>query len=333
MTTQVCTVFYLTTALALSTTYKLPLWCVATTTALIGMYVVGGCLHLHKHWYVTCETFPFSLSLSLSLSLYTHTDGHLKQGYYANLKKLIETTYNTSGGRRVVLVAHSMGSPISLFFLAKFVNQTWKDKHIRAYITVSGVWHGAGQLMKAIVSGNNDHIFFEKDILSREIQRSLPGNIWLLPFPSDTWTHKDVLVVTPTKNYTAWDYKELFHDMNYTHGWRMYNEVKNLTGHLPAPNVTMYCFYGKSYNSTPQQFVYGPGEFPNKDPSTIIMGHGDETVNLKSLMACSRWKGAGDQHYDVTLREFPNVEHLDMIKNQDVIKALDAIVYSPDEKI
>ena len=265
---------------------------------------------------------------------HTHTpysDGHLKQGYYANVKKLIETTYNTSGGRRVVLVAHSMGSPISLFFLTQFVNQTWKDKYIRAYVTVSGVWHGAGKSVKAMVSGNTDQIFLEKDIFAREIQRTFPGNVWLLPSPSDTWTSKDVLVITPTKNYTAWDYKELFRDMNFTSGWRMYNEVKNLTNHLPAPNVTMFCFYGKSYNSTPVQFVYGPGEFPNKDPSLIIKGDGDETVNLKSLTACSRWKGAREQSYDVTLREFPNVEHLNMIKNRDVIKALDAIVYSPDK--
>ena len=260
-----------------------------------------------------------------------YTDGHLKQGYYENVKKLIETTYNTSGGRRVVLVAHSMGSPISLFFLTKFVNQSWKDRYIRAYITVSGVWHGAGKSIQAMVSGNNDQIFVEKDIWTREIQRTFPGNIWLLPYPSNTWSRKDVLVITPTKNYTAWDYKELFHDANYTHGWRMFNEVKNLTGQLPAPNVTMFCFYGNSHNSTPVQFVYGPGEFPDEDPSWIIKGDGDETVNLKSLTACSRWKGAHEQSYDVTLREFPNVGHLDMIKNQDVIKALDAIVYSPDD--
>ena len=257
------------------------------------------------------------------------SDGYLKHGYYADLKKLIETTYKNNNHSRVVLVAHSMGSPTTLFFLTKFVNQTWKDKHIRTYVTISGVWLGAGNSVKSLVSGNTDHIFIEKDILAREAQRTFPSTSWLLPYPSDTWTAKDVLVITPQKNYTAWDYEELFKDMKFSEGWRMFGQVKNLTGHLPAPNVTMFCFYGKNSNSTPVQFVYGPGEFPDKDPSTVIYGDGDKTVNIDSLTACSRWKGK--QHYDVTLRGFPNVEHLDMVKNQSVIEALDAIVYTPDQ--
>ena len=230
----------------------------------------------------------------------------------------------------MVLLAHSMGSPNTLFFLTKFVNQTWKDKHIRTYITVSGVWHGAGRSIRSLVSGSNDHIFVEKDIWTRELQRSLPASLWLAPLPSDTWTRKDILISTPTKNYTAWDYDELFSDMKYPEGWKMFNQVKDLTGHLPAPNVTMFCFYGRSSNSTPVQFIYGPGEFPDKDPSTIVYGDGDETVNIDSLMACSRWQGK--QAYDVTLRGFPDIEHLSMVKNKDVIKAVDAIVYSPDKK-
>lgn len=185
--------------------------------------------------------------------------------------------------------------------------------------------------MKGIVSGNNDHIFFEKDIWTRELQRTFPSSVWLLPYPSDTWTREEVIVVTPTKNYTAWDYRELFQDLNFTEGWKMYDQVKRLTGHLPAPNVTMYCFYGRISDSTPARFVYGPGEFPDRDPSTIVNGDGDETVNLKSLTACSRWKGR--QRYDVTVTEFPNIAHLPMIKNKDVILSLDAIVYSPDKKI
>ena len=224
-----------------------------------------------------------------------------------------------------------MGSPTTLFFLTKFVNQPWKDKYIRAYVTISGVWQGAGQSIKAIVSGNNDNIFLEKDIWTREIQRSFPANFWLVPVPSETWTSDDVLIVTPERNYTAWDYEELFHNLNYTKGWKMYGRVKGLTGDLPAPNVTMYCFYGNSQNSTPVQFVYGPGEFPDKDPSTVINGSGDKTVNINSLTACSKWKGK--QRYDVTLREFPDVEHLDMVKNGGVLRALDDIVYSPDVRV
>ena len=194
---------------------------------------------------------------------------------------------------------------------------------------MAGVWHGAGKAAKAFVSGDNEGIIIDKDSWGRDSQRTFPSNAWLLPYPSDTWTDKDVVVVSEKRNYTAWDYKDLFTDMNYTRGWEMFNEIKNLTGQLPVPNVTTHCFYGNIRNNTPLQFLYAPGGFPDSEPTTIY-GDGDGTVNIKSLMACSRWKGK--QNYDVTLREFPGVEHVHTIKNKDVIAAVDAIVYSNDKR-
>ena len=222
-----------------------------------------------------------------------------------------------------------MGSPTTLYFLTKFVNQAWKEQHIRVYVTMAGVWHGAGKAAKAFVSGDNEGIIIDRDSWGRSSQRTLPSNAWLLPYPSDTWSPQDVIVVTEKRNYTAWDYKDLFTDMNYTRGYDMFNEIKNLTGQLPPPNITMYCFYGNIHNTTPLQFVYGAGKFPDSEPTTIY-GDGDGTVNIQSLRACSRWQGK--QPYNVTLREFPGAEHVHTIKNKDVIAAVDAIVYSKDER-
>lgn len=264
--------------------------------------------------------------------LYTHyiyIDTYLKTGYFDKLKQLIEDVYNNNSQQRIVLLAHSMGSPTSLYFLTKIVDQEWKDKHIRAYVTMAGVWHGAGKAAKAFVSGDNEGIIIDRDSWGRDSQRTFPSNAWLLPYPSDTWTDEDVLVVTEKRNYTAWDYKDLFADLNYTRGWDMFNEIMNLTGQLPPPNVTTYCFYGNISKTTPVQFVYAPGGFPNSEPTTIY-SDGDGTVNINSLMACSRWQGK--QSYSVTLRQFPNAEHVHTIKNKDVIAAVDAIVYSKDDE-
>ena len=68
----------------------------------------------------------------------------LKQrGYYANLKQLVETMYEQNNNTKVTLVVHSMGGPVSLYFLANMVNQQWKDQYIHSYVTLAGAWNGA----------------------------------------------------------------------------------------------------------------------------------------------------------------------------------------------
>ena len=279
---------------------------------------------------VSVHTHTHSLSLSLT---HTHSHTHLdtlsidryeKEGYYVKLKSLIENTSHQNGNQKVVLIAHSMGSISTLYFLTKVVDHEWKEKYISVYITMAGVWLGAAKSAKAFASGDNEGIIIDRDRWGRKGQRSYPSTAWLLPFPSDIWTTKDYLVVTPDKNYSAWDYKDFFTDMKYPRGWDMFNEIRDLTGAMPPPNITHFCLYG--YNmSTPLQFVYGPGEFPDTDPQTVY-GDGDATVNIRSLTACKRWQG--QQYYDVTLKGYPGVEHVHTIKNAAVIKDVDSIVYT-----
>ena len=231
--------------------------------------------------------------------------------------------YANNGNQRVVLIAHSMGAPTTLYFLTKVVDQNWKDTYIRDYITVSGVWRGCSKAAKAFTSGDNEGIWIVPNSQGRSGQRTYPANAWLLAYPSDTWTKDDVIVVTPERNYSAWDYKDLFDDMNYSRGYEMFEEIKNLTGALPPPNVTLHCLDGTKMD-TPLQFHYGPGEFPDTQPKTIN-GDGDGTVNINSLMACGRWKD--QQHYNVTLKGFPGVEHVHTIKTKEIIEYVDSIVY------
>lgn len=217
-----------------------------------------------------------------------------------------------------------MGAPTSLYFLTKFVDQVWKATHIRQYITISGVWRGTAKSAKAFTSGDNEGIWIIPQSQGRAGTRSYPSTAWLLPYPSDTWTKDDVLVVTPERNYTAWDYKALFDDMKYSRGYEMFEEIQNLTGALPPPNVTIHCLYGMDVQ-TPLQFHYGPGEFPDTQPKTIN-GNGDGTVNIDSLMACSRWKD--QQKFNVTLKGYKGVEHVSTIKTDSIIQYVDSVVYS-----
>jgi lysophospholipase-3 len=63
--------------------------------------------------------------------------------FYQNFTKLIEDTYYVNNGTPVMIIAHSMGNPVTLYFLNNYVTQQWKDKYIRIFVSLSGVWGGA----------------------------------------------------------------------------------------------------------------------------------------------------------------------------------------------
>ena len=123
-----------------------------------------------------------------------------------------------------------MGAINSLYFLTKYVDQAWKDTYLRTYITIAGAWRGAAKSAKAFASGDNEGIPIDRDIWDRAGQRSSPSTAWLLPYPSDTWSQDDILVVTDKRNYSAWDYEDFFQDMGYPRGYQMFLEIKDLTG-------------------------------------------------------------------------------------------------------
>ena len=52
-----------------------------------------------------------------------------------------------NGNTPVLLVSHSMGSIMTLYFLTK-QSQAWKDKHIRSLISIAGVWGGTARAVK-----------------------------------------------------------------------------------------------------------------------------------------------------------------------------------------
>ena len=234
----------------------------------------------------------------------------------------MEKTYANGGNKRVVIVVHSMGAPVTLYFLTEIVDQEWKDKYLKAFVTVSGVWRGAANALKAPVSGENEGIVIDLAIWARATQRTYPSTFFLVPYPSPTWPRDQVIITTPKRNYSVWDYQDLFNDIDFPRGYDMFLDFGKLTGGLTPPNVTTFVYYGCDY-PTPERFVYTADEFPDTEPEEI-MGDGDGTVNINSLESCKVWQT--QMTYNLTMMKFPNVEHVDAIKNSDVIKQVDDVV-------
>lgn len=250
----------------------------------------------------------------LSLS---HTAALLRRDYFTDLQKLIEEMYTDSGNKKVTVLTHSMGGPMSLYFLTKFVSAEWKETYIKQYITLSAVWGGAAKSARAIVSGDNEDIFIDKPIWGRASQRTYQSTVWLLPPPGDLWTSEDVIVSHNGKNYSAFDYKQLFEDIQYPIAWDMFLGVKDLTSDFLPPNLTTYCYYVLDVD-TPRLFLYSDG-FPNESPY-VVNSNGDGTVNERSLKVCERWKGQQTQM--IYKKSFSGIEHVDMVRDSRTIEAV-----------
>ena len=235
---------------------------------------------------------------------------------------MIEDMYDTYKNK-ITILTHSMGGPISLYFLTEVVDQTWKDKHIKQFITLSAVWAGSVKSVRAMISGDNEGIFIDRPIWGRESARSYQSTMWLLPPRGDVWGDFP-LAFTPKRNYTANDYEDLFNDLGLKYTWEMYRGLMDNTSKFPAPNVTTYCYYGLG-KETPLQLTYNEEQYPDEPPD-VVTGDGDGTVPKQSLTICSRW--VKEQSYKVYLKSFSPVEHVHMIKNKRVIDAVDKIIYS-----
>ena len=241
-----------------------------------------------------------------------NSDSLSKQGYFNHLRALVEEMYNQNGVP-VALIVHSMGGPLSLYFLNEMVTQEWKDKYIKVYIPLSGAFAGASGSLKTVVSGNLHPGFVTK----LSLQRSLEALYWLMP-RSDVFRDQ-VLMQTPTVNYTASDYERLFAKADYPLGWIKYRSTATVIPNLTFPGVPTFCFYGSDI-PTALTFKFS-GENVYEIP-TVITGGGDGTVNKASLEVCLRWSGSAG----FRSQAFSGIRHRDMVSDETVLKAIEGIV-------
>lgn len=89
---------------------------------------------------------------SLELKIYTIFFSDENQDYFTRLKTLVEETYEQNNNTSIIFIAHSMGGPMLQVFFQK-LPQAWKDKYIRAVVTLCGAWAGSVKALKVYVVG------------------------------------------------------------------------------------------------------------------------------------------------------------------------------------
>lgn len=256
-------------------------------------------------------------------------DGLSQQGYYDNLYQLIEDSYQRNNHTPVTLIAHSLGGPITKYFLTTYLplqNSAgdWKDTHIKQFVSLSGAFGGSMETVLSLVSGRGQQeLPSMSPLLLRELQRSFPSVFFLLP-SLHLWSKGEVIVSRMAKNYTVYDYGALFYDAKIVNGSRMLHQFTNTSLYdvSTPPNVTMYCFYGNNV-STPEVYLYEGDSFPDQQPH-IKYGNGDGTVNERSLRSCEMWKGKQDK--SVYMKSFSHISHMDMASYREILESIKDIV-------
>ena len=270
--------------------------------------------------------------------------------YYDKLKSMVENLFLTRnvldmrpGYTKVTLVAHGTGAPVVLHFLNKLVNQSWKDRYIHAFITLSGAWSGSNGVVETIISGqkltalaplvdNGCEPSQDLRLLYRDAARTFPGVTYALPKPS-VWGNQIIVTCTSpespphTDMYTASDYALLIYNLDYHP--RPMEDVKDVVKYinqdLRAPHVPTYCFYGTEVRSTPETFKFERG-FYDSTSATVNNGDGDGTVNRRSAEVCLQWGTTQQQKF--VSKKFKEIDYTSIVKNVNVLKAIDKVVIS-----
>ena len=155
------------------------------------------------------------------------------------------------------------------------------------------------------------------------LSRSYASAFWLSPRAA-VWGDT-VLISTPTKNYTAGDYEQLFNDAGYLQG---YTQLSDFDVDWTPPNVPTYCFYGLGF-PTPLTYVYD-ADLPDAQPTAIIYGEGDGVVNEQSLEVCQQWANSS---YPFNRTVFYGRTHFDISSDKSLLESLGKIVGAPSDPI
>ncbi len=248
-----------------------------------------------------------------------------ERGFYDNFKELIEKTYERNDETPVAIVAHSMGAPVTHYFLTNYehIDQEWKDKYLKYYIPIAPAFDGGVAALETLISGYHKvpkipYLHNVWNDFAVDVARSLESVNMLVPrFSGKT------MIKTPHKQYGANNLNELFDDLGYGYG-KFYNErIKEIDSrmHYPPPNVNTILFHGIGV-PTPEEFMYdrdfGKGVNTVALNPKIKRGDGDGTVNRHSAEIVNKnWSGLKTMEFMSISLE--GADHMSIVRDKRLL--------------
>jgi len=207
-------------------------------------------------------------------------------------------------GKKVVVRGCSGGTINGYAFLMSQTKK-WRDDNVLAFVAVSPVFGGTVSSLHSVLAGWKAGAM---DICTgRAAALFVPSVYWMWPHPGvapGQWNSSEVIVVTPSKNYTAADFDVMLQDMGCGKGPKnLYDlEKEDLLQTFPPPLVDTYVFYGYGL-ATQAGFDMGRDFDPEKDGENKCppkgdkafvreWDNGDVTAPLRSCQRAMVWEAA-----------------------------------------
>ncbi|KAG9510539.1 Phosphatidylcholine-sterol acyltransferase [Fragariocoptes setiger] len=243
--------------------------------------------------------------------------------YFMKLDELVERAVAFGYGHPTTLVCHSMGCLYALVYLRE-KSPKWRLLHIKRLLALASPWGGSTKAAKALVAGDGMNIPLVSENKFREVVRSFPSVPFLLTNPNAISNNRSsrakdhVIIQRPSKNYTIFDYEQLFQDLNLPNVRDMWLASNKLVKPFePIKDLRVDCIHGSDVPTIERVRYLQDQDFPDGPYELDYDSNGDGTVNWLSLTLCSKWQAQMPE----LIRHFvvPGVGHTEVLHNDNVL--------------
>ena len=229
--------------------------------------------------------------------------------FVADFQSAVEDAVAAAGGRPALIVAHSMGNPMTHYFLQQ-MSSSWKQAHVEAWLAACGPFDGAAVAVKAMLSGYDFGISILTNKEGLEIGPYLGGTFYLLPRSDSLWG--TVVQTLQGKNFTASQLPSLLSLSGVQDAEAKYASAA-ADWSTADPRVPVWLVAG-SLLATETGFQYDDSSF-TYGPLKTTYGSGDGTVPLMSALLPNTTLGWNVQKTQI----FPKVAHVDMLADSNFL--------------
>ena len=244
--------------------------------------------------------------------------------FHKRLQELVENT-TVANHKKVVLATDSNGPMIIYDFLTK-MSQEWKDKYVCGFFPTSPVWGGTVSAVYDATVGNDRF----KPITSadvRDVILTWPSLLWNFPRIGSTYgtfNSSQIIVKTPTRNYTAAEMGQYLTDLGFPAATKLWEKVTNVTSRpFPNPGVDTFVTYGTGLGTiasiTIEEPLPGAKTVPKVKPAD---GDGDHVVlTSSSLRGNVSWaEPMAKSGKRLDYKAYPDMKHASCFLNATCIK-------------